>query len=247
MMNTRVIKNYDPTTLTYDFLYNTNDWDLIELNYNLDIVALENWWAEVKIKFDHMKFDFNKNSNLIELEKSIKMVEEGYCGYYCGPITGITMAWPEEKYEPLPPPAQANLEIFKEVNRDTFYDDAKLMPKFKFGYFEQMVNVLGVDSFRQAIITTHYPGMYIRQHIDSKVLKMHVPVETNKNAVFHFGENKERSYHMQLGKAYILNTGDWHGTTNESEFERSHIITRVAPDQLFKIVGLSNKESNAIN
>lgn len=244
MMDTRIIKNYDPTILTYDFLYNTNDWDLIELNYNLDTVALENWWSEVKAKFDHMKFDFNKNSNLIELEKSMEMVEVGYCGYYCGPITGITIAWPKEKYEPLPPPAQANLDVFPEVNYETFIDDAKIMTKFRFGYFEQMINILGIDAFRQAIITTHYPGMYIRQHIDSKVLKMHVPVETNKNAIFYFGENKERSYHMQFGKAYILNTGDWHGTANESTFERSHIITRVTDTHILDLIGLTNESSN---
>lgn len=241
-MSERVIKNYDPINhgLTYDLLYNNNDWDIIELNYNLNVEELQKWWFSVKKEFDYMKFDFNKNANLIELEKSKQMVEQGYCGYYCGPITGITLAWPLEKYEPLPPPVQANLEVYPELNRDTFFDDAKVMSKFKFGYFAEMLKILGNDSFRQAIITTHYPGMYIRQHIDSKVLKLHIPLETDVGAYFHFGKDKERKYHMQIGKVYILNTGDWHGTTNETTSERSHIITRVTSDQLFKIVELTN-------
>ena len=35
----RIIKDYDPINhgLTYDFLYNNNDWDIIELNYNVDV------------------------------------------------------------------------------------------------------------------------------------------------------------------------------------------------------------------
>ena len=137
------------------------------------------------------------------------------------------------------PPAQANLNIFPEVKYDTFIDDAKIMKKFNIGYLKEMIDLLGEDSFRQAIITTHHPGMYIRQHIDSKVLKLHIPVETHENAYFHFGKDKEiGKYHMKLGKVYILNTGDWHGTTNEGEHKRSHIITRVLPDQIQKIIRL---------
>ena len=37
-MEARVIKDYDPANhnITEDLLYNTNDWDLVELNYNID-------------------------------------------------------------------------------------------------------------------------------------------------------------------------------------------------------------------
>lgn len=234
----RIITNYNPDDITYDFLYNTNDWDMIELKYKLDIDKLTNWYKQLCIDFEFMRFEFNKFPEKLELSVSKRMVEEGYCGYYCGPIDGITLAWPKERYEPLPPPVQANLDIFPEVKYETFIDDAKIMTKFNAGYLKEMVEVLGEDSFRQTIITTHHPGMYIRQHIDSKVLKLHIPVETHENAFFHFGENKERKYHMKLGNIYILNTGDWHGTTNESDKKRSHIITRVLPEQIQKIIRL---------
>lgn len=241
-MNARVIKDYDPINhnITPDFLYKSNDWDLVELNYNLEIEKLQEWYFTVSEKFSNMRFDFNKNPNKIDLELSRQMVKDGYCGYYCGPIDGITMAWPVEKYEPLPPPMQCNLDYYPEVNRDTFFHDAKIMPKFIFGYFEEMLNILGQDSFKQALITTHYPKMYIRQHTDSKVLKLHIPVDTTENALFHFGENRERSYHMKLGKIYILNTGEWHGTSNECDSVRSHIITRVADWKIMDIIGLTN-------
>lgn len=239
----RIIKDYDPVNhgITLDFLYNTNDWDLVELNYNLDIEKLQQWWKEVREKFPHLVFTFNENSHKLNLEKSKEMVEQGYCGYYCGPIDGVTLAWPIDRDEPLPPPAQCNLDYFPEVNYGTFFDDAKLMSRFMFGYFKEMVDILGVDSFRQAIVTTHYPGMYIRQHVDSKVLKLHIPI-TGDNSKFIFGKDKEKGeYHMKPGKIYILNTGDYHGTTNESEKTRSHIITRITPNQILKVLELVNE------
>jgi hypothetical protein len=237
----RIIKNYD--VISNEFLYQTDDWDLVELNYTLDIDKLTAWYKQLSTDFEYMRFMFDKFPEKLELSISKRMVEEGYCGYYCGPIDGITLAWPEERYEPLPPPAQANSDIFPEVKYDTFIDDAKIMTKFRAGYLQEMVDILGEDSFRQAIITTHYPGMYIRQHIDSKVLKLHIPVETNEHALFHFGENKERSYHMKLGKIYLLNTNDWHGTTNESDTKRSHIITRIIPEHVQYVLGLKNENN----
>ncbi len=233
----RIIKDYDPINhgITKEFLYNSNDWDLIELNYKVNASDLKHWWGEIEKEFSQMKFNFDKNSDLIKIDLSKKMVEEGYCGYYCGPIDGITLAWPEEKYEP-----QANLDKFPEVNYETFIDDAKILPKINFGYFKKLIEDLGIDSFRQAIVTTHHPGMYIKQHRDSKVLKMHIPIISHPGAYFHFGENKERKHHMEEGKVYILNTGDWHGTTNETEIFRSHIISRVVESHILNLIEKTN-------
>lgn len=238
----RIIKNYDSINhgITEEFLYDTNDWDLVELNYNIQIEKLQKWYADLVTNYSHMNFNFNQNSDLIKLEISKQMVDEGYCGYYCGPIDGITLAWPTERYEKLPPPVQADPNKFPEVNYETFIDDAKILKKLKFDYFSQLVNELGEDAFRQAIITIHHPGMYIKQHIDSKVLKLHIPIHTHPNTYFHFGENKERKYHMKSGKAYILNTGNWHGTTNETNVSRSHIITRIVRSHILKVIGVNN-------
>lgn len=239
-MTLRIIRNYSLSDIDLAFLYDNNDWDIIELNYKIDGAALQEWWRQVEIDFNFMKFNFTDNADRIDMEISKEMVDMGLCGYYCGPIDGMTLAWPVERYEPLPPPTQANRSVFPEVNLDTFIDDAKILTRFNFGYFNTLLETLGYDSFRQALVTTHHPRMYIRQHIDSKVLKLHIPIETNENALFHFGENKERSYHMQVGRVYILNTGDWHGTSNESDLKRSHIITRVTKNHILDLIGMSN-------
>jgi hypothetical protein len=48
-LKARVIKDYDSTIhgITENFLVAENDWDLIELNYNLDIGKLTTWYKEV--------------------------------------------------------------------------------------------------------------------------------------------------------------------------------------------------------
>ena len=242
-MEAVVIKNYDPKNhgVTLERLYDSNDWDLIELNYNIDSPGLKTWWETMLATFPETVFNFNKNYDLLNLERSKELVENGYCGYYCGPIDGITLAWPTERYEPLPPPIQCNNDLYPEVNFNTFIDDAKILPKYYFGYFKELVDILGKDAFRQAIASRHYPGMYIRQHIDSKRLKLHIPIETPDGSYFHFGKDRDRKYHMQLGKIYILNTGDWHGTSNDTDQFRTHLITRVTREHVMKIIELTNE------
>jgi hypothetical protein len=239
-MEARVIKEYDPKNhnITTEFLYDSDDWDLIELNYNIDSAKLLEWWNTMLADHAQNIFNFNEQSDKIDIEKSKEMVTNGYCGYYCGPIDGITLAWPTPRYEPLPPPMQCNPELYPEVNRDTFINDAVILSKYKVGYFSELIDILGADSFRQAIVSRHHPGMYIKQHIDSKRLKLHIPIETNDGAFFHFGKDRDRSYHMKQGKAYILNTGDWHGTSNSPDHFRSHLISRVTREHIQTLIGL---------
>lgn len=241
-MDARVIKDYDPNnhTITKELLYDTNDWDLVELNYNVNSSGLQEWWNNLLLQFPETLFNFNKNYDRLSLEKSKEMVEQGYCGYYCGPIDGITIAWPTERYEPLPPPVQCNREMFPEVDMNTFMDDAKILSKFYFGYFKELVDALGKDAFRQVIVSRHHPKMFIRQHIDSKRLKLHIPIETPADSYFYFGEDRSRKYHMKAGKAYILNTGNWHGTSNDTDQYRSHLITRITNDHVLKVIGMTN-------
>lgn len=238
----RIIKNYNPANhgITLDFLYETNDWDLIELNYKVDSEKIKLWYSDFQRDFSHCKFSFNDMSDSLNVELSNEMVEKGYCGVYCGPIDGYTLAWPAERYEPLPPAKQCNPEKYPEVNYNTFYDDAKILKDFRRGYLETLIEDLGEDSFRQLVITCHHPTMFIRQHIDSKVLKLHIPIETNDRAYFYFGENRERKYHLKDGHVYLLNTGDWHGTGNDGDTIRSHMITRIDPSIVMQVINKTN-------
>lgn len=239
--NARVIKNYttDDLKITLEYLYNTNDWDIVECNVELDSNKLKQYHDDFVKQFDHLRFFFNSYTEKLDVVESSRLVkEEGKCGIDCGPISGFTLAWPSERYEPLPAPTQLNREMYPEVNYKTFIDDAKILTKFNFGYLTELIELLGVDALKQLVIVTHNAGMTIGQHVDRKdPLKLHIPIITNEDAYFLFGEEKERCYHMKVGKIYVLNTGNHHGTTNPSG-TRTHMISRIGKSNIQHVLGL---------
>ena len=246
-MDPRIIKNYDPHThhITNEFLFETNDWDLIELNYNIDVEKMQGWYNILEDQYSNLKFGFNNNLQKLNVETSKQMVDDGFCGYYCGPIEGITLAWTEERYEPLPPSEQCNADLFPEVDTKTFRNETHILSKLRFGYLDYLINLFGEDAWKKAVVTIHHPGMYIRQHLDSKDLKLHIPIYSNETALFHFGKDRDRSYHMKVGKAYILNTADWHGTSNETNSGfKIHTISRIKQHVMQYVLGLTNESTS---
>lgn len=243
-MDSRIITGYDINnhSLSNEFLFETNDWDLIEINYDIDIEKIQSWYDDFILKFENLKFNFNENSDKLNVELSRQMVDNGYCGYYCGPIEGITLAWTEERYEPLPPTKQLNQKLYPDIDPEAFRTESRVLSKFRYGYLDYLLNLFGEDAWRKAIITIHHPGMYIKQHKDSKDLKLHIPIYSNENAFFHFGENRDRKYHMKVGKAYILNTDDWHGTSNDTDDGyKIHFISRIKQSVIQHVLSLSNE------
>ena len=234
----RVIQNYDPKDITMDLLYNDDSWGAIELNVDLDVPQLEAYYLDIKIKHSTQYFNFQDFPERLTLEVSKQYMELGYCGYYCGPIGGYTLAWPVERYEPLPPPSQANVDMFPETLDPEFYEKCNVLPKFRFGYMNTLLDMLGEDSFKQCIITEHGPTATIQTHKDSNAKKLHIPLATNEQAVFTFGENRELKFNMRVGKVYILNTSAFHGTENFGETNRAHFITRVDETRIQDIIAL---------
>ena len=185
-----------------------------------------------------MYFDFYNFPDRLNVEVSKQYMDLGYCGYYCGPISGYTLAWPKERYEPLPPPSQANTDMFPETLDPEFYDKCNILPKYRFDYMNDLIEMLGEESFKQCIITVHGPGAEIKTHKDSSVKKLHIPLETNEEAVFCFGKDREVKYNMKVGKVYILNTNAYHGTENPGKTDRAHFLTRVDETKILDILAL---------
>jgi hypothetical protein len=234
----RVIQNYDPKDITMDLLYNDDSWGALELNVDLDISELEHYYSAIQEDHNYQYFNFQDFPDRLTIEVSKQYMELGYCGYYCGPIGGYTLAWPKERYEPLPPPSQANVDMFPETLDPEFYEKCNVLPRFRFGYMNTLIDMLGEDSFKQCIITEHGPGATIKTHKDSNAKKLHIPLKTNPEAVFTFGEKRELKFNMRVGKIYILNTSAFHGTENFGETTRAHFITRVDETKIQDIIAL---------
>jgi len=116
------------------------------------------------------------------------------------------------------------------LDEEKFYYDCVPMQVYKFGILNKMLETLSLQSLRQMLIALHPSGLKVNTHTDGKTRKLHVPFYTNKDAVFTFGENRERTYHMELGKGYIINTLVPHGTENNGSTERVHLLSRVDDD-----------------
>lgn len=101
----------------------------------------------------------------------------------------------------------------------TFNNETDLM--FDFG---QVI----VDTFpevRQTVISGHPAGTEIQQHRDNaEFFKIHIPIETNDQSFFVFGD---KSYNLEIGKAYFINTQRIHGTVNNGITDRVHLIFKI--------------------
>ena len=87
---------------------------------------------------------------------------------------------------------------------------------------------LVVDCFpdvRQTVISVHPSTTEIKQHIDNdEFFKIHIPIETNSKSCFVFGDKK---YNLEVGKAYFINTKNKHGTINNGNTDRAHLIFKI--------------------
>ncbi len=78
-MKARIIKDYDPKNhgITEEFLIESNDWDLLELNYSLDTSKLSEWYSQVNEKFSHMRFNFNTYSEKLDENVTVRFNTNG--------------------------------------------------------------------------------------------------------------------------------------------------------------------------
>lgn len=218
-------KGADLKNLTLDFLANEY-WEVIELNVQVDPVKITEYYNIVQAKLPHLFFDFSYEKYL-RPEITEKYKEKNQVSNYIGNIGGWTISWPVERDIPVPGQYQARPEVYPELENCDFYNDAKPMSYYCFGYMNTLLEQLTEQSLRQMLISKHPPGLYVLTHVDSKSVKLHMPMETNSKAVFHFGPNGEKQYQMEVGKIYLINPSAPHGTKNNGLTPRTHLLSRV--------------------
>ena len=99
-------------------------------------------------------------------------------------------------------------------------NDCKVPTAMIFGIAERIIKAL--PDVRQLGIAGHPPGTFIDIHPDNdEFLKIHIPIKTNPNAWFFFEDER---FNMEEGSAYIVNTVAPHGTDNQGDTDRVHLI-----------------------
>lgn len=79
----------------------------------------------------------------------------------------------------------------------------------------------------RARITEIVPGGYFGTHTDARLpgtARFHIPIFTNPEAVFFFGEDGKEELHMEAGSVYFLDQTLPHGVLNNGTAGRIHLI-----------------------
>lgn len=200
-------------------LRNSTDWDFIELKVNIDVEKLNAWYSEVNQKFPTLKFSFALTDYTVPNTKQ---------SILNGGVHSFGMSWPVEQDLPIPPKYAARPDLYPEtlLPEEEFGSKMKVMQRYKFGYFKELLDRLGEETFSWSRITVHDPSASISPHIDGPgTIRLHIPIATNDNAFFCWDERK---YNFVPGKVYLINTGTTHSTINEGNSERAHIISHPA-------------------
>lgn len=235
----RYLKHCNPEDLSIEFLA-SEEWDIIELDLTIDTVQLFNYYHALKTEFADFCFSFGSKEYL-RPEIYERFQKEGCVGNYIGNVTAWSISWPVERDIPCPSKHQANPEIYpeiKDISHQDFTAKAHPQKRYVFGILEKLLTKLSERALRQILISNHPVGLRVTTHVDSDLKKLHIPIYTNKDAVFTFGENGERVYQMKVGKIYIINPIVPHGTFNGGDTERTHLLSRIDLDYIPEVVGM---------
>ncbi len=100
--------------------------------------------------------------------------------------------------------------------------------KIAFGFAEKIINTVSYASMLS--IVDHPPTTALKEHRDYDIfLKVHIPIRTNPDSYFIFGEEK---FVLEVGHAYLINTTELHKTDNQGSTARTHMIFRIPMDQV---------------
>jgi hypothetical protein len=87
-------------------------------------------------------------------------------------------------------------------------------------------------------VGAHPPKTQLELHKDDEeYFRVHVPLITNSRAYF-FGEDKVKHY-LEPGRLYILDTNEYHGTNNEGDSDRIHILFKMPRHLLSDVLKLT--------
>lgn len=223
------------------------DWDVVELGIKINQKHLDDYYKYLTETIPHLRFNF-ASADYLRPEIAERFKNEGRMGNYIGDVQAWTMSWPVERDIPCPSKSQANIEMYPEIipyidDDDGFMDACKIQSIYKYGLINMLLETITERALRQSFFTMHPAGVQVINHVDGPRKKIHLPIITNDDAYFAFGENDERKYNLKCGKIYIINPTIPHSTNNQGKTDRIHLLSRVDVDfypELFSLSGTIN-------
>lgn len=207
------------------------EFDKIDLGFkvkelfDVDVDRIQSWYEDLERKWSDWKFVYGIHNKMWKIE--------------VGDITGKTghilqddTAWyvlcfNGDKEGPIPPEQVIAYDEYKDEDLDELY-----ARKNFYGYGKELVDTLQFKSKRW-MVTIHTPGTKLITHQDSPdKLRVHIPIHTNDKSLWHIdGED----FHMQPGKAYLVNTTLPHSVHNQGNTDRIHLYGKVWTEDVMRV------------
>lgn len=181
-------------------------------NFKFSYKELYDYYTLVDKNFQHLRWNAEDNDLTGMLEGKNHKVE-GLCSYAI-----------QSNYKD---PNRPCMSYHVQDKTDVDYDGSfRVETDLIFGFAKKLVDT--IPKIRQTVISIHPPETYIDFHVDSiEFIKVHIPIITTDQSYFKFEDN---DYNLEIGNAYLINTTIPHGTDNQGNGTRIHLIFKIPTD-----------------
>lgn len=188
---------------------------IIPLDVEFDLNELIDYYDTLERDYQRLKWTFK--DDVEDADKGHK--HNGIFGW--GIQSNLT-----DLNKPCPP-----YDIHKE--RTKIYRDTDLV----FGFAKKIIDFF--PEVRQLGIAGHPHGVEIMQHVDNdEYYKIHIPIISNPQAYFTFSDTK---YVMEPGRMYFVETEIMHGTVNDGDNTRVHMLFKCSRDTISQVKSMKGK------
>ena len=207
------------SSLTAEDLKNY-DWDIIELNIDINHAEMREWYNTIVTKYSDMQFNVSK-TELMKPEIRDRMIEFKE-QHLWGTPKQWTLQWSVPRNDAIPFRYIADPAQYPEILQDDFDEKFNTpLEQYYFGGFKQLVERMGEGAWAVARLVQLDKNTGLKKHVDIQppqfLPRMHYQIEYTANAHWWFGENMEREYTLENGKLYLMNTAVPHTAKNEDD------------------------------
>lgn len=185
--------------------------------FEVNVEKIRAWYEELEANYSDWKFVIGENHHVWQEPISDPT---GLTGHTLPDDTAYyTLCWNSD--EPGPKPFEQGCA--KPEYRDN--DNDQLNPRKCFtGYGLELVQSMPIHS-KKWLVTLHVPGTKLITHQDqTDKVRVHIPIYTNDQSNWTIDG---KTYHMEPGWAYLVNTTLPHSIENAGDSMRVHLYGKV--------------------
>lgn len=218
------------------------DWDIIELNIDINHAEMREWYNTIATKYPTMQFDVSK-TDLMKPDIRDRMADFKE-QHLWGTPKQWTLQWSVQRNDAIPFKYIADPKQYPEILQDDFEENFNTpLEQYYFGGFKKLIETMAEGVWNVARLVQLDKDTGLKKHVDIPppdfLPRLHYQIEYTPNAHWWFGENMERKYTLENGKLYIMNTAVLHTAKNEDDTPWVMLHsnpTDKAIDALFKLV-----------